>query len=40
MNNIDFKQPWYFLVYAVGVVAAGALFRVGWEIGERLWAIF
>jgi hypothetical protein len=38
--NIDFKQPWYFLVYALAVVAFGALVRIGWELGGKLWQVF
>jgi len=31
------KQAGSLALYAIGVVAAAALARVGWEFGEKLW---
>jgi hypothetical protein len=40
MTITDWKTPAGFLMWAVAVLAAAAVARIGWELGARLLAVF
>jgi hypothetical protein len=36
---VDFKQAGSIVIYALGIVCGSALARIGWEVGEKIWAM-
>jgi hypothetical protein len=40
MFSLDVKTPAGALVWALGVIIAAILFRLGWELGGKFWMAF
>lgn len=36
----DLKTPQGALFWAIGVLATGVVFRLGWELGGKIWSLF